>query len=418
MNDFDYEEISKIVCNNIQDVIKSIVQPNLENVISSDFSLSELKGEDTMASKFKERVKIGTDNNGKAIYGWATGETKEELHKSIAMLLSKSSTPFIRQENSTHAPLWEDCAQAWFDIFHLPNLAPKTVPKSKSLFKNHIKPAFKGILISDIKTSDVQNYLQTKERYCKTQVRDIMWMLKSIFASACDDGYIQKNPMDSSRINNPSQKEIAERQILSQEEQADIISHLGSITNVIGRLYMAFLMFTCMRPCEILGLQWGDLISNKRIACINRDLVFVNGKTMIGDTKTEKSKRQFPISDDLLYYIKQVPESTGYIFGKNGQPISSESVYRKMWRDIKKEIDVHDMTPYVGRHTYATNMSRAGIPIKTAMDLMGHTDERMLLRTYTHSNEEDLLAATNTMSSYFAGLSSSSPNSKTQSRSM
>lgn len=418
MNEFDYEQISKIVCNNIQDVIKSLVQPNLENVISSDFSSNDLKGEDTMASKFKERVKVGTDDNGKAIYGWATGDTKEELHRSIAMLLSKSSTPPVKQESAIQIPTWEDCAQSWFNTFHLPNLAPKTVPKSKSLFKNHIKPAFEGVVISSIKTSDVQNYLQTKERYCKTQVRDIMWMLKSIFASACDDGYIQKNPMDSSRISNPSQKEITERQVLSQQEQADIISHLGDITNVMGRLYMAFLMFTCMRPCEILGLRWDDLTNNKRTACIKRDLVFVNGKTVIGDTKTEKSKRQFPISNDLLYYINQTPQSTGYIFGKNGQPISSESVYRKMWRDIKKEIDVHGMTPYVGRHTYATNMSRAGIPIKTAMDLMGHTDERMLLRTYTHSNEEDLLAATNTMSNYFASLGPSSPNYKTQSHGM
>jgi integrase len=224
--------------------------------------------------------------------------------------------------------------------------------------------------------------------------------------------------MDSARICNPSQKEIAERQALSQQEQADIISHISNITNITGRLYMAFLMFTCMRPCEILGLRWDDLMNNRQVVYIKRDLVFVNGKTIIGDTKTEKSKRQFPISGDLLHYLGQATESTGYIFGKNGQPISSESVYRKMWRDIKKEIDVHGMTPYVGRHTYATNMSRAGIPIKTAMDLMGHTDERMLLRTYTHSNEEDLLAATNTMSSYFASLGSSSPNSKTQSQGM
>ena len=370
---------------------------NLENAISSDFS-SELKGEYEMAAKLKERVKVGTDENGSPVYAWATGNTKEELHKSIAMLLNVTRAPETPL-SPLQRYLWEDCAQTWFDVFHMPKLRPKTAVKDKSLFRLHIKPAFEGMYMDDISTTDIQNYLQSKAHYCKSQVRDIMWMLKAVFSSALEDGHIAKNPMMSDRICNPSQKDIAERVPLSQDEQLDIIDHIADLEDPNERLFMAFLMFTCMRPCEIYGLMWEDIDMRRRVIQICRDLVFVNGMPDIGETKTPESKREIPIDPRLYNYLKPM-QSKGYVIGQGGDHVSSDSVVRTMWRRIKKTIDVHGMTPYVGRHTYATNMNRAGVPLKTAMAMMGHKDERMLLRTYTHVDNKDLTNAGDTVTKY------------------
>ena len=370
---------------------------NLENVISSSFSNNE-KGEDDMASKLKERVRVGVDENNKPVYAWATGNTKEELHKSIAMLLNVTRSP-----ETAPAPrqmhLWEDCAQTWFDVFHKPKLRPKTAVKDSSLFRNHIRTAFAGKYIEDITTTEIQNYLQTKAHYCKTQVRDIMWMIKSVFASAVEDGFIDRNPMQSDRISNPSQKEIVERTPLKHDEQLDIIEHISDLDESNARLFMAFLMFTCMRPCEIYGLRWEDIDFERRVIAIHRDLVFVNGMPDIGETKTPESDREIPIDPRLYNYLKPL-RGKGYVIGQNGNHVTSESVTRSMWRRIKKVMDVHGMTPYVGRHTYATNMNRAGISLKTAMAMMGHKDERMLLRTYTHVDNKDLTNAGDTMTQY------------------
>ena len=380
--------------------------PNLENVISSDLS----EGEIEMASKYKERVKLGINSNGAPIFGWAVGDTKEELHQSIASLLSASNMNLAKTKRD-NAPEWSEYAQTWFDIFHAPNLAPKTLVKDKSLFKNHIKPAFTGKKINVITTAEVQNYLQTKAQYCHSQVRDIMWMLRKIFSSAIEDEYIVRNPMDSDRISNPSQKETNERVPLTSQEQADIINNLPKIKGDIDRLFVAFLMFTCLRPCEILGLCWKDIDVQRRMIKVQRDLVFVNGKPVVGDTKTEESQREIPIDPRLYEYLGPMMND-GFIFGNGGKCITSESVFRKMWRDVKKTIDMHGMTPYVGRHTFATNMSRAGVPIKTAMAMMGHKDERMLLRTYTHVDNNDLLKANETMSAYILSLKSKNSDEK------
>ena len=369
---------------------------NLENVISSDFS--DEKGEENMASKFRERVRVGMNESGAPVFAWAVGNSKEELHNSIAAILNTARSP--EKALSSHEPhLWEDCAQTWFDVFHKPNLRPKTMVKDSSLFRNHIRPAFEGKDISDITTTDIQNYLSTKAHYCKSQVRDIMWMLKAIFASAYEDRHIDRNPMDSDRICNPSQKEIEERKPLTHDEQVDIIDHIPDLTEDNAILLMAFLMFTCLRPCEIYGLKWEDIDFDEKMIHVRRDLVFVNGMPDVGETKTEESLRQVPIDPRLNEYLERF-KSVGYIIGNDGEHVTSESVTRNMWNRIKKTIDVYGMTPYVGRHTYATNMSNAGVPIRTAMEIMGHKDERMLLRTYTHVDKNDLRKANNTMTQY------------------
>lgn len=358
-----------------------------------------------MASRFKERVKIGVDENGKPIYVWACGNTKEELHKSIAKILS-GQTPQPKKSPKSNDIYWEDYAQIWFTTFHLPNIRPKTEVKDRSLFRNHVKFAFKGKRLSEVTAIDIQSYLQTKSSYCRSQVRDIMWMLKSILASAVEDGRIAKNPMDSDRITNTSQKPNTERKVLSREEQDDILAHIDEIQNPIERILIAFLMYTSLRPCEILGLMWDDIDIRTRTLSVRRDLVFVNGMAQIGQTKTESSIRTIPINRNL-WKILEPFQSSGYVIGKNGEHVTSDSVVRTMWRHIRNTIDIHGMTPYVGRHTFATNMSRAGVPIKAAMGLMGHSDERMLLRVYTHVDSEDLLKANEKVAAYIEGIQTS-----------
>ena len=87
--------------------------------------------------------------------------------------------------------------------------------------------------------------------------------------------------------------------------------------------------------------------------------------------------------------------------GREDEHFTEQAAYN-MWARIKKTIDVHGMTPYMGRHTFATNMNKAGVPIRTAMAMMGHKDERMLLRRYTHVDTEDLTMATKSVSDYMS----------------
>ena len=47
------------------------------------------------------------------------------------------------------------------------------------------------------------------------------------------------------------------------------------------------------------------------------------------------------------------------------------------------------VTPHVCRHTYCSNMSKAGLNPKTLQYLMGHADIGVTLNTYTHVGLND-----------------------------
>lgn len=48
-----------------------------------------------------------------------------------------------------------------------------------------------------------------------------------------------------------------------------------------------------------------------------------------------------------------------------------------------------NITPYVCRHTYCSNMAKAGMNPKTLQYLMDHSDITVTLDTYTHLGLED-----------------------------
>ena len=47
------------------------------------------------------------------------------------------------------------------------------------------------------------------------------------------------------------------------------------------------------------------------------------------------------------------------------------------------------ITPHICRHTYCTNMAKAGMNPKTLQYLMGHSEIGVTMNTYTHLGLED-----------------------------
>lgn len=388
----------------------------LENVISSGIPPNNEEEDNSMGCKYRERINVGTNITGEPVYQWACANTKDELHREIARIISGQRATKQQFRSET---LWQDLADEWFNLFHASKVRQNTLSKDKSLFNNHVRPAFIDLNVDQITASEIQAYLEKKSEYCKSQVRDIMWMLKKVFALAVDKDIIAKNPMYSTLVYNPSRKADKARGAIPRSHQADIIAHLDVLRNVQDRngdtmnalRFMAFLMFTGLRPCEIYGLRWEDMDFEKMTLTVNRDLVFLNGKGILGNPKTPESQREIPFDPAIMQYLAPVQKS-GFIIhmsekGREAEHFTEQAA-TNMWNRIRKNIDVHGMTPYMARHTYATNMNKAGVPIRTAMSMMGHKDERMLLRRYTHTDSEDLTKASDSVSTY---LSQFTPNS-------
>lgn len=356
-----------------------------------------------MSSKYTERVRVGYDAQGKPIYKWACGETLAEKQKAVVRLLTGHEVA----DSSKDMPLWEDYAWEWFRLYHAERVRPKTRDKDEALLRKHVVPAFHGKRISEIKPATVQEQLNKRSEYSHSYLRDIMNLMSQIFEIAVEDGYTDKNPMKSKRIFNPSKKQKEAREALSMEEWKDIVRNIPRLKNPSDRNFVALLMFTAMRPSEIYGLRWECVDFENGTIRIEQGLTFSKGEAYLDAPKTESGERKIPMDPQLAQLL--LPQrGKGFVVTRIGRghdgEMYSEQAAKRAWQRIKKAIDVHGMTPYEGRHTYATLMSRANVPLKTAAAIMGHADQRMLVRVYAHTDDSDIRIVGKAMSDVFAGV--------------
>lgn len=71
----------------------------------------------------------------------------------------------------------------------------------------------------------------------------------------------------------------------------------------------------------------------------------------------------------------------------------SHNSIRRMMRTIvsmnqEREIQLHDISPHILRHTCCCRLAESGCDIKVLQYIMGHTDIRTTMRVYNHVDTE------------------------------
>ena len=65
----------------------------------------------------------------------------------------------------------------------------------------------------------------------------------------------------------------------------------------------------------------------------------------------------------------------------------SRSSWQRMWESYLSKLDF-DFTAHQLRHTYASMLYEAGVDVKTASELLGHSDIEITMKIYTHLTEK------------------------------
>ena len=164
-----------------------------------------------------------------------------------------------------------------------------------------------------------------------------------------------------------------------------------------------------MRISEFCGLTIRDIDLEKRVVNIDHQLVRTSNMEYICETtKTEAGRRKLPISEEVAYCFRAIIEDreapeiepmidgyTGFLFlDTKGMPEVALHWEHRFNNTVKRYNDIYrvqlpNITPHVCRHTYCSNMARAGMNPKTLQYLMGHSDISVTLNTYTHLGLED-----------------------------
>ena len=96
------------------------------------------------------------------------------------------------------------------------------------------------------------------------------------------------------------------------------------------------------------------------------------------------------------YYMNTFVEGySGFLYlDKDGMPEVAMHWQHRFNHAVQRYNDIYrvqmpNITPHVCRHTYCSNMAKAGMNPKTLQYLMGHSDIGVTMNTYTHLGLED-----------------------------
>ena len=176
--------------------------------------------------------------------------------------------------------------------------------------------------------------------------------------------------------------ENARDRILSLDEYKALMSELPLHTKAI----VATAYYTGMRKGEILGLTWDKIDLKNRVIRLQAE-----------DTK-DKEPRLVPICDELVTVLESIPRAIhdNHVFLYEGKPYQDiraalrhgcKEAGISYGRDRKDGFIFHDL-----RHTFNTNMRKAGVPESVIMQITGHSTREMFDRYNTVDEEDSKIA--------------------------
>lgn len=230
-------------------------------------------------------------------------------------------------------------------------------------------------------------------------------ILRPAFEMAVDDDMIRKNPFKfqvADLLPNDAQLRVA----LTKAQQKEYLEFIRVYGNNNYYDDIVILLETGLRVSELYGLTKADIDFESRCIHITHQLCRrAEIPYFVKAPKTNSGIRYIPMSDTAYMSFKRVLKNRpsgkmelivdGYseflFLDKDGMPkvgMHLQNYMRCMQEKYQKIFkgSFPKVTPHVLRHTFCTNMQRAGIDVKSLQYLMGHSNVSVTLDIYTHTD--------------------------------
>ena len=330
--------------------------------------------------------------NGKRIFFYSSADTERKAQKDIEQQLLDYT------EKKENGATFEEVANAWYAQAtkreSLGRLSSTTTHRYNSL-RNRCVEYFGDYYIKNIKTKDIDRFLETlvEKDFSSKSIKDHLSVIHLIFKHAF--AFYDLETDVSLYATLPKGKPSVARNSLTESEQ-NIVKN--SVDAPFG-LFAYTLLYTGLRRGEAIALQWSDIDFEKKTITINRNAVFATDKVTVKEPKTSAGIRTIILLDCLAEKLLPLMPSDRSQFVFSGDVIKGNSWYTRRWKDYQKATQL-DVTPHQLRHTFATILYEAGIDIKDAQNLMGHSDITTTQNIYTHIRESRITETAQKLNGY------------------
>ena len=179
--------------------------------------------------------------------------------------------------------------------------------------------------------------------------------------------------------------------ILTQSELQLLFS--SGLTNHRNRTLFAVMLYTACRVTEAVTMMTKDVYDSKGRV---RDQLIIRKS----HTKGKLATRTIPIIQELHVFLAHYKPSrdTGYLFpGQTHRDYLHSDSAQWLLRQACKRIGLEGVSSHSFRRTALTQMSRAGIPLRTIQEISGHRTLDELYK-YLEVTPEEVRGAVSSLS--------------------
>jgi integrase len=342
---------------------------------------------------WKITISAGTDELGKRqrIYETVKGSKSEARRRLTDLQRQIDTGRFVPRGPRTFGQFVND----W-----LPNkrhaIRPSTAASYERLLNGYILPALCDRPIQKITSSEVGRIITTQADRGKLSTAEHLFrLMRVVFRSAMQQQEIGRDPTVG--VDRPKAKR-RELSVLTPSEWRRVSAYVEQrYPHFLTPLTL--LITTGLRRSELCGLQWGDIDFDRRVLSVNRGFHVVKGKGGVHtDPKTDRSRRVVALDAIALELLRVQFDNVSTVRSSLDLKTTMETpvfsldqisplrpdTISQLWLKVKKalglNVRLHDL-----RHTAATLMLAAGVPIGDVSDRLGHATPGFTMTVYRHA---------------------------------
>ena len=268
---------------------------------------------------------------------------------------------------------------------------PSTVRDMRWVMRNIWIPRFGPRLLEGLGTAEIQKHLDSLNLNRKTAAKYRAY-LSSVLSSAIRFGHgLTYNP---ARFVKLSVEGPEKPYVLPTAEQ--VVAILEGLEDPRHKMAWQLAVWLGSRVGELRALRWGSIMWDQNTILIRESLW--EGKSNL--PKTKKGYRKVVLTTEQMQILREYKDenfpdaqpSDWVLPGRRSRPISLTRLMAKEIKPLALGLGIPELHWHALRHLNNSLMLNEGVDMKTRMDRLGHTHDRVNL-IYSHAGDQAQLAA-------------------------
>ena len=332
------------------------------------------------SGSYRVVVSLGKGLDGKRVRESITDPTKAGALAAARARLSEAGASGPAADRSLTAGAW---AARWLAESRSHLSAGTFAVRTRRVAKHVSATRLAGVPLSRVRPGDVRSWLEELESAGTppSERAEALKLLRMLLNEAVRRELIPSSA--AHKVRPPKVVRKDKRSLTAVQALALVAAGAAEGLN----LYLVLALDSGCRPGELLALRRSDLLADGRTLDVRRSVEIETGEEKA--TKTRAGRRRVLLSRHAASLLSPGADPDARLIARPGERWDYHTWLLPRFRRAAKLAGVPWATPYTPRHTMATVLLSAGVPITAVAARLGHANPAVTLQHYAHSLPTD-----------------------------